>query len=104
MLDERSKQRLQKHLQKLTNATKLSFAERALLQEHVQFLAGIKNKAKVRRATKSKIMGTARAMCYEDLEDARAERAAKESEKDVAAAARKATMKAKRVSWATGTA
>ena len=100
MLDERSKQRLQRHLQKLTNATKLSFAERTLLQEHAQFLAEINNEAKVRRATKSKIIGTARVMCYEDLENARAERAAKESEKDAAAAARKAK-KAKKVSWAT---
>ena len=100
MLDERSKQRLQRHLQKLTNATKLSFAERTLLQEHVQFLAEINNEAKVRRAMKSKIIGTARVMCYEDLENARAKRAAKESEEDAAAAARKAK-KAKKVSWAT---
>ena len=33
VMDETSKQRIQRHIQKLTNATQLSFAERALLQE-----------------------------------------------------------------------
>jgi len=84
MLDEASKQRIQRHIQKLTNATQLSFAERALLQEHNRFLADINNEAKVRRATKSKIIGTARVMSYEDLEMARAERAAKDAEKEAA--------------------
>ena len=54
MLDEQSKHRLRIHLQKLTNAIQLSFAERTLLQEHVQFLAEINNEAKVRRVTKLK--------------------------------------------------
>lgn len=90
MLDEASKQRLQRHVQKLTNATQLSFAERALLQEQIRFLAKINNEAKVRRATKSKIIGTARVMSYEDLVKARAERAAKEAEKE-AKKAKKAT-------------
>ena len=97
MLDERSKQRLQRHLQKLTNATQLSFAERTLLQEHVGFLAEINNEAKVRRATKSKIIGTARVVCYEDLEKAREERAAQEAKKETKKEAKKAnTGKAKR--------
>ena len=82
ILDETSKQRIQRHIQKLTNATQLSFAERALLQEHNRFLAEINNEAKARRSTKSKIIGTARVMSYEDLEKARAERATKEAEKE----------------------
>jgi len=56
--------------QKLTNATQLSFAERALLQEHNWFLAEINNEAKLRRAAKADILGTARVMSYEDLERA----------------------------------
>nr|OQO30928.1 hypothetical protein B0A51_04155 [Rachicladosporium sp. CCFEE 5018] len=40
------------------------------------------NEAKARRATKSTIIGTARVMTFEDLEKARAERAAKEAEKE----------------------
>ena len=92
VLDEASRQRLQKHLQKLTNATQLSFAERALLQEHNRFLAEINNEAKPRRSTKSGILGTARVMSYEDLEKAREERAAKEAEKE----AKKAEKEAKK--------
>jgi hypothetical protein len=46
MLDETSKQRLQRHVQKLVNATQLSFAERALLQERNRFLTKINNGAK----------------------------------------------------------
>lgn len=90
LLDEASKQRLQRRVQKLTNATQLSFAERALLQDHIQFLADINNEAKLRRATKSKIIGTARVMSYEDLEKARAERAAKDAEKEAANETKKA--------------
>lgn len=80
-LGEAGAARLQKHMQKLTNATQLSFAERALLQDNVRFLSEINNEAKVRRATKSKVIGTARVMSFEDLESARAERAMKEAAK-----------------------
>ena len=90
LLDEASKQRLQWRVQKLTSATQLSFTERALLQDHIQFLADINNEAKVRRATKSKIIGTARVMSYEDLEKARAERAAKDAKKEAANETKKA--------------
>jgi len=90
VLDESHKQRLQKHVQKLANATQLSFAERALLFEQKEFLAKINNEAKVRRATKATVLGTARVMCYADLEKARTERAAKDAEKEAASEARKA--------------
>jgi hypothetical protein len=95
------KERLQ---QKHTNATQLSFTERALLQEHNRFLAEINNEAKVRRSTKSEILGTARVMSYEDLEKARAERAAKEAAKEAKKAekkANKAAKEAKKVASAT---
>ncbi len=82
MLDEASKQRLHRHVEKLANATQLFFAERTLLQQRNRFLAQINNEAKVRRSTKSKNIGTARVMRYEDLEKARAEHAAKEAEKE----------------------
>jgi len=55
--NRRHKERLQ---QKHTSATQLFFAERALLQEHNRFLAEINNEAKVRRSTKSEILGTVR--------------------------------------------
>lgn len=89
-LDEARAERLQKQVQKLTNATQLSFAERALLQDNVRFLSEINSEAKVRRATKSKVIGTARVMSYEDLVSARADGTAKEAAKEAASDARKA--------------
>ncbi|KAK0247708.1 hypothetical protein LTS09_017131 [Friedmanniomyces endolithicus] len=82
LLDVASQQRLQRRLEKLTNATQLSFAGRALLQEQNRFLTTVNNEAKVRRTTKTEIIGKARGMSYEDLEKARRERAAKEAEKE----------------------
>ncbi|OBS17012.1 hypothetical protein FPOA_12469 [Fusarium poae] len=95
LLDETNKHRLQKHLQKLTNATQLSFAERALLQSHNQFLVHVNNEAKVRRSTKSEVLGTARVMSYEDLVKARQDRARKEWMKDVKKVSRVAKRAAK---------
>jgi hypothetical protein len=54
------------------------FAERALLSDRNQFLFKINNEAKVRRSTKSLVLGKAKVMSYEDLEEARVKRAAKE--------------------------
>ncbi|KAF1970933.1 hypothetical protein BU23DRAFT_600650 [Bimuria novae-zelandiae CBS 107.79] len=98
-LDDTSRQRLQRHVQKLTNATQLSFAERALLQENNQFLAEINNEAKARRRTKPEILGVGRVVSYEDLQKARVERAVKDAEK----AAKKAAKEAKRAAKATPT-
>ena len=103
MLDEVNKQRLQRHVQKLTNATTLSLAKQNLLRDQNRFLAKINNEAKVRRSTKSKIVGTARVMSYEDLEKARLERAKKEAGKEAADKAKKAK-KAKQALTATPTA
>lgn len=79
-LDVASQQHLQRHLEKLANATQLSFAERTLLQEQNRFLTTVNNEAKVRRTTKTEIIGKARVMSYEDLEKARRERADAEKE------------------------
>jgi hypothetical protein len=46
----------------------LSFAERALLEEDRQLLKQ-NNEAKHRRATKSTLVGKAKVMSYEDIED-----------------------------------
>ena len=80
-LDETSKKALKRHLQKFTKAAQISFAERALLQDRARFLTKINNEARVRRSTKSVVLGTAKVMSYEDLEKARANRAAKEQAK-----------------------
>jgi hypothetical protein len=77
-LDEMRKRRLQRHLQKFANAANISFAERALQKDQIRFLYNVNNEAKVRRSTKSVVLGKAKVMSYEDLEEARAKRAAKE--------------------------
>ena len=64
-------------------------AKQNLLRDQNRFLAKINNKAKVRRSTKSKIIGTARVMSYEDLERARLERATKDTEQEAKNAKRK---------------
>jgi hypothetical protein len=78
VLNKMSKAHLQRHVQKLASAAQVSFAEWALLKDRNQFLFKINNEAKVRRSTKSLMLGKAKVMSYEDLEKARAKRAAKE--------------------------
>jgi hypothetical protein len=58
-LDETNKQSLQRHLQKLTNAARISFANGALQHDQIQFLLTVNNEAKVRRSTKSLVLGKA---------------------------------------------
>ncbi|PVH91919.1 hypothetical protein DM02DRAFT_478601, partial [Periconia macrospinosa] len=50
-----------------------------LQQHHIRFLMTINNEAKVRRSTKPVVLGTAKVMSYEDLEEARAKRAEKDA-------------------------
>jgi len=77
-LNEPRKQRLQRHVQKLASAAQISFAKQTLLQDQNRFLSKINNEAKVRRSTRSVVLGKAKVMSYEDLEEARWKRAAKE--------------------------
>ena len=77
-LDATNKDRLQKRIQKLASAAKVSFATQALLKDRNQFLLEINREAKVRRSTKSLVLGKAKVMSFEDLKEARAKRAEKE--------------------------
>jgi hypothetical protein len=81
-LDETSKQNLSRHLQKCTKAFQKSSAQGTLQEDRIQFLTTINNEAKVRRSTKSLVLGKAKVMSYEDLEEARAKRADKEAAKE----------------------
>lgn len=47
-LDELSKQRLQRRVQKLASAAQISFAKQGLLQDHNRLLAKINGEAKIR--------------------------------------------------------
>jgi hypothetical protein len=77
----RSTQRIQRHVQKLASAAQISFAECALLRDQNQFLSEINKEAKVRRSTRSLVLGKAKVMSYEDLKVAREARAAKDKVK-----------------------
>jgi len=72
---------LQTH--KFVKAAQTSFAKGVLQQDHIRFLNKSNDEAKVRRSTKSEILakGVEKVMSYEDLEAARAVRAAKEQAK-----------------------
>ena len=77
-LNGTSIQHLERHVQKLVDAAQISFAERALLYDQKQMLTRMNNEAKVRRSTQSLVLGKAKVMSFEDIEVARAARAAKE--------------------------
>lgn len=81
-LNETIRQRLQRLIQKLTKAAQMSFAKGILQQNHIRFLVAINNEAKVQQATELKVLGTARVMSYQDLEEAWAKRAEKDATKE----------------------
>lgn len=80
--DETSRQHKERLQKKVTTAAQTFLAKNALLEDRNQFLTSINDEGKVRRSTKSEILGKARVMSYEDLEKARAERAVKEAAKE----------------------
>ena len=73
-----SKQNLVKHLQQCTKAFQKSSALSILQEDRIRFLTTINNKAKVRRSTKSLILGKTKVMSYEDLVEARAKQVIKD--------------------------
>jgi hypothetical protein len=84
-LNQASIQRLERHVQKLAHAAQVAFnetaflsAECALLDNRNQVLTKMNNEAKVRRSTRSLVLGKAKVMSFEDIEVARAARAAKD--------------------------
>jgi len=81
-LNDTSKQSLQRHVQKLVKAAQTSLAKDTLQQDQIRFLTTVNNEAKVRRSTKSLVLGKAKVMNYEDLKETRAKRAEKEAAKE----------------------
>ena len=88
--DEANRQYKEKLQQKLINAARLCFAERAILQGQNEFLAEINNEGKVRRSTKSDVVGRAKVMVWEDIDKARIELAAKKEANEIKKAEREA--------------
>jgi hypothetical protein len=77
-LNRDRKLRLEKYVQKLTDAANISFTERDLQKEYVRFLRKTNDESKDRRSTWSIVLGKARVMVRNDLVKARMERAEKE--------------------------
>lgn len=80
-LEEVGKQSIQRHLQKLTRGAQTSIARGAHQQACIRSLLKTNDETKVRRATKSLVLGKAKVMSYEDLVEARAKRAEKDARK-----------------------
>jgi hypothetical protein len=76
--DEQSRQRLQKRVQKLASAAQISFAKQSLLQDHNRVLLQVSRETQIRRKRKPIVLGKAKVMGYEDLEEAQAKRTAQE--------------------------
>jgi hypothetical protein len=64
---------------------RISFAKQSLLQDLNRLFYKINKEAKVRRSTRSLIIGTAKVMKWEDLERVRAERVAKDKDAGIRA-------------------
>lgn len=74
-LDEVQKRRLVRHLGKLAKAGQILLAKSTLQEGHIRFLHKINDEGKARRSTRAIVLGTAKVMSYEDLEEAKAKRA-----------------------------
>lgn len=78
--DEHSRQRQQKRIQKLASFAKISYAKQSLLQDHNRVLLQVQKETQLCRARKSVILrkGEGRVFEFEDLEEARLERDARD--------------------------
>jgi len=74
-LDDMDKQRLMRRIEKLAKAGKVLLAKSALQEGHIRFLHKINNEGEARRSTRAIVLGTAKVMSWEDLEEAKAKRA-----------------------------
>ena len=80
-LDEVDRQRLMRHIEKLAKAGQVLLAKSALQEGHIRFLHKINDEGKARRSTRAIVLGTAKVMSYEDLEEAKAKRAEQKEKK-----------------------
>jgi hypothetical protein len=85
-LDEASRQNLERHLRKFVRAVQIKSAQGILKDDRIQLLTEINNEAKVRRSARSVVLananrGEGKVMSYEELVEARAKYAEKESAK-----------------------
>jgi len=79
-----SKQKLERHLQKITKATSTLYTTSRFQTEQIQFLHKKNSEAETRRTTKSVVLGKGegKVMSYDDLVAARLKRAEKDAAKE----------------------
>ncbi|MCJ1279485.1 hypothetical protein MMC21_007309 [Puttea exsequens] len=93
--DETSRQHKERLQYKITTAAQTFLVKNALLEDRNQLLTNINDEGKLSRSAKSETLGKVRAMSFENLERARAERAVKEAAKQAKKVAKEAKMAAK---------
>ena len=73
-----------RHIQKLVKAIQVFSAKSIFQEDQIQLLTTINNEAKVRRSTKSLVLGKGegKVISYKDLEEARAKHAKRERTKE----------------------
>jgi hypothetical protein len=79
--DDINKQRLMRRIEKLAKAGKVLLAKSVLQEGHIRFLHKINNEGEARRSTTAIVLGTAKVMSWEDLEEAKAKRAEQREKK-----------------------
>lgn len=94
--DRSSRQRLKRHIEKLASAAQVSFTKKSLLQDNNRSLYRSDDEAKVRRSTRSLVIGRVKVMKHEDLkricdEHAALAKAAADEAKGARGCKRKAT-------------
>ena len=80
--DETSRRYEERLQQKIATTTQTFLAKNGFLENPNRTINKINNQDKVRRSTKSKMLGNARLMSFEDLEKVCAERIVKETVKE----------------------
>lgn len=95
--DDVDKQRLMRRIEKLAKAGKVLLARSALQEGYIRFLHKINNEGEARRSTRAIILGNAKVMSWEDLEEAKAKRA-EQKEREVRKVGRTAGCKRKKKS------
>ncbi|RDW80581.1 hypothetical protein BP5796_05279 [Coleophoma crateriformis] len=74
-------EKFERHILKFTKAGQQGLVREALKDNRIELLNTINNEAKVRRSTKSLVLGKVKVISYKDLKEARAKRAEKEAAK-----------------------
>lgn len=96
-LDVVDQQRLMRHIEKLAKAGQTLLAKSTLQEGHIRFLHKINDEGKARRSTRAIVLGTAKVISYEDLEEARVKRTEQGNKREVGKGKRGSGLKRKNI-------